>query len=424
MAGSGAVAAGVQALPMGAKLATIASGYLAPVLGGMAAGYSGLRGVDAALGNRNPVKEFQSRFSGLNKTSAAPGRSFNAETAQARQDELTARKQARVDAAQARQSEKDQAKQETKANTATRALAESALRSAVARGKAEGQITKRDETAQARSEANQASEARGLLRQTVARGRAEAQITKQQEAAQRRQDGQVEAEAHRMNRRYDQEQAKDLTSARREAYRMNDEINAKAAEAKRLQDIQKKLEAKRAAQNEKLATQGEANLKEVTDRVPMGVQLGARKTAAAMKAAQKLASKPQKAAKTKATNGSAEQPKAAKGAPKAANDDVVTIDGVDHLIPSDVKHRDRYISSMRRKQAEIKSGLDNVIGEGVDVQTGKAVLRHTDRLRTARSRADAKRVIEAIVEDAAPEDRAHIKATLNDNFLSIWKKAE
>lgn len=98
-------------------------------------------------------------------------------------------------------------------------------------------------------------------------------------------------------------------------------------------------------------------------------------------------------------------------------------EGLWHPRPDKTINTRGWEAATAKNQQTIIRTLDSAIGEGVEVKTGEAIMKHTPDLRTARSQEEARIVISRILKDSDPDDRPQVrKALLDPNFLSTWKK--
>lgn len=149
-----------------------------------------------------------------------------------------------------------------------------------------------------------------------------------------------------------------------------------------------------------------------------------RQTLAARDAAMKIAQKGQ-APKPDTAEAEPQKPtwKKAKEQPAPTDETHFEYKGLFHPRPDKTINKRGWEAATRKNQETIMRQLDLAIGEGVEVKTGEAVLKHTSDLRTARSQEEARIVINRIVKDSDPDDRPQVrKALLDPNFLATWKK--
>jgi hypothetical protein len=122
-------------------------------------------------------------------------------------------------------------------------------------------------------------------------------------------------------------------------------------------------------------------------------------------------------------NGSTEPKPEANTAPAG---DSFTYHGIEFPIPPDVKYRPAYIKSLKRNQDLINATLEkeayNTANGMLDEKTYNAIEANRVALKTARNQDDARGVVNRIIKQAHPDDRAHLRHTFDANFFATWRK--
>jgi hypothetical protein len=123
-------------------------------------------------------------------------------------------------------------------------------------------------------------------------------------------------------------------------------------------------------------------------------------------------------------NGSANGTAQTNGTQAPAGDSF-TYHGIEFPIPPDVKYRPGYIKSLKRNQDLINTTLDKeVYGDtgAIDQKTFDAIEANRVALKTARNQDDARGVVNRIIKQAHPDDRAQLRNTFDETFFKTWRK--
>lgn len=101
-----------------------------------------------------------------------------------------------------------------------------------------------------------------------------------------------------------------------------------------------------------------------------------------------------------------------------------TYRGYTFPLPDKMHNRGGYLQNLEANQDVIHQAVDHAVGEdGIDPQTGNALMDHIDELHMARNRADAVKVIEKILDKSAKEDKPQVERALT-GILHIYSKAK
>lgn len=367
-----------------------AAAYAPHLMGGMMLGHYGLRAADAAMGLRNPLGEFTQRFDGVRPTPPL-----------ALSNEVARERAAYGD------------------NRAYNQEANAAYRQAQAdynRDYATGKRLNR--------EIDQAAKADAALRRS------------QEEAAWREQNAspltkQRQTEFDRARRQAGMTEPTAAQKARQEdaMWRTNERADARAADVNGPPAIKEALAARdaeiqnilRANALRRLLEQQAANATPI-DGAPSAQPKASVRDTTPPKAdptadARAKAQKADDAAKARAKVDETSSRTRPEG-------DTYNYEGIAHPIPPGVENVHRYIAGLRRNQDAITRHVVDSFGSGIEDSTKRVIVSHERELRTARTAADARNIIERIIKQSDPSDADLLRQAYGDSFFNIWKKKD